>query len=77
MTSNTEMKAIDKAISLMTDKQKDKALKSAILLHDYIMTNAGENADWPLQICSTEEEVIIHFHNLITDFRKAIIDASK
>lgn len=73
MTSNIENKAIDKALSLMTDAQKNKALKSAIILHDYIMSNAGENADWPLQICSTEKEVIIHFHKLITDFRKSMM----
>lgn len=73
MTSNTKKNVIDITLSLMTDKQKDKAIKSAIKLHDYIVSNAGENADWPLQICSTEKEVIIHLHKLISDFRKTIL----
>lgn len=46
------------------------ALKSAVRLHDYIRTNAGETADWPLQIFSTEKEAVEKLEELMVDFKK-------
>lgn len=71
-SKNKENQAIDIALSLMPDDKKNKALKTAIRLHDFILSNAGGNEDWPLQISSSEKDVIIYLHKLLKDFRESI-----
>ncbi len=45
------------------------ALSAAIRLHDFIRTNTGENADWPLQITSTEPGALEALDRHLRDFR--------
>jgi hypothetical protein len=45
------------------------ALQSAIKLHDFIRSNAGETSDWPLQITSTESGTLDELDRLLKDFR--------
>ena len=45
------------------------ALESAIKLHDFIRSNAGETSDWPLQITSTESGALDELDRLLKDFR--------
>ena len=49
------------------------AIESAIKLHDFIRTNTGENADWPLQITSTEAGALDELDRLLKDFRNRAI----
>lgn len=45
------------------------ALAAAIRLHDFIRTNTGENADWPLQITSAEPAALEALDRHLRDFR--------
>ena len=45
------------------------ALESAIKLHDFIRSNAGETSDWPIQITSTESGALDELDRLLKDFR--------
>lgn len=51
----------------------EKALKAAVRLHDYIRTNAGPTADWPIQISSTDKEEIKQIENLLKSFKGAYL----
>lgn len=75
MISNIERKAIRLAIRSMSEYDKERALEVAIILHDFIVSNAGETADWPLQICSPDKEIIEEFSILIREFKKIIANS--
>ena len=51
---------------------KDQAIAAGIKLHDYIRTNTGENAEWPLQISSTESGALMRLDALLKEFRAAV-----
>ncbi len=55
---------------------KDKALEAAIALHDFIRSNNGETADWPLQVSSTDSKVLKELDRLLKDFRELAIAAT-
>jgi hypothetical protein len=52
---------------------KDKAIEAGIRLHDFIRTNTGENADWPLQISSPESGALEQLDTLLREFRAAAL----
>lgn len=45
---------------------------AAVALHDFIRSNAGETADWPLMIISTCPEDVERLNQLLRDVKKAI-----
>lgn len=49
------------------------ALKAAIALHDFIRANTGENADWPLQITSSEAGALERLDTLLRNFKEAVM----
>ena len=53
-------------------KAEDQVIKAGIKLHDFIRTNTGENADWPLQISSRESGAIERLDTLLNEFRSAV-----
>jgi hypothetical protein len=61
----------------MEINHKDKALQAAIALHDFIRSNSGETADWPLQITSTDNKILEELDRLLKDFRELAIEATK
>jgi hypothetical protein len=50
------------------------AIEAAIRLHDFIRSNAGETADWPLQITATDPGVLLRFECLLKEFRAAVME---
>jgi hypothetical protein len=50
-----------------------KALEAAIALHDFIRSNSGETADWPLQITSSDSKILEELDRLLKDFRQLAI----
>jgi hypothetical protein len=52
-----------------------KALEAAIELHDFIRSNSGETADWPLQITSSDSKVLEELDRLLKEFRELAIEA--
>jgi hypothetical protein len=48
------------------------ALAAAVRLHDFIRSNAGETADWPMQITSSDPSVIARLDELLREFRSAM-----
>lgn len=54
-----------------------QALAAAIRLHDFIRSNAGQSAEWPLQITSTESGAIEELDRLLKSFAAAIADDGK
>lgn len=48
-------------------------LAAAIALHDFIRSNTGENADWPIQITSSESGALERLDTLLNDLRNAIV----
>jgi hypothetical protein len=61
----------------MEINHKDKALEAAIALHDFIRSNSGETADWPLHITSTDSKILEELDRLLNDFRQLAIVATK
>lgn len=55
---------------------KDKAIEAGIRLHDFLRTNTGENADWPLRISSPESGVLEKLDTLLRDFRESVCNPS-
>jgi hypothetical protein len=51
----------------------NKALEAAIALHDFIRSNSGETADWPLQITSSDSKMLEELDHLLKEFRKLAI----
>ena len=51
---------------------KDKALEVAIDLHDFIRSNSGETADWPLQITSSDSKILEELDRLLKNFRELV-----
>lgn len=51
----------------------NKALEAAIALHDFIRSNSGETADWPLQITSTDRRVLERLDCLLKEFRRLVM----
>jgi hypothetical protein len=49
-----------------------EALKAAIALHDFIRSNTGENADWPIQITSSEAGALEKLDTLLKNFKEAV-----
>lgn len=49
------------------------AIKAAIALHDFIRSNTGENADWPIQITSPEAGALERLDTLLRDFKNACV----
>ena len=56
----------------MTDTEINRAIAAAVKLHDFIRSNAGETADWPLQITSSERGALAKLDQLLREFQKAI-----
>jgi hypothetical protein len=50
-----------------------KALEAAIALHDFIRSNSGETADWPLQITSSDGMVLERLDTLLKEFRRLVM----
>ena len=59
----------------MNDKS-NKALEAAIALHDFIRSNSGESADWPLQITSSDSKMLEELDRLLKEFRQLAIKAT-
>jgi hypothetical protein len=59
----------------MNDKS-NKALEAAIALHDFIRSNSGETADWPLQITSSDSKMLEELDRLLKEFRQLAIAAT-
>jgi hypothetical protein len=59
----------------MNDKS-NKALEAAIALHDFIRSNSGETADWPLQITSSDSKILEELDRLLKEFRQLAIAAT-
>lgn len=59
----------------MNDKN-NKALEAAIALHDFIRSNSGETADWPLQITSSDSKTMEELDRLLKEFRQLAIEAT-
>ena len=55
----------------------NKAIEAGIALHDFIRSNGGETADWPLQITSSNSETIEELDRLLREFRQAVMTESK
>jgi hypothetical protein len=55
----------------------DKALEAAIDLHDFIRSNSGETADWPLQITSSDRKMLEELDYLLKDFRQLAIASTQ
>lgn len=53
----------------------DEALLAGIRLHDFIRANAGETAEWPLQISASEPETLETLDKLMREFREAAVRA--
>jgi len=51
---------------------EDPALSAAVRLHDFIRSNAGATADWPLQITSDDPGALEKLDMLLRDFRTAM-----
>jgi hypothetical protein len=51
---------------------KDKAIHAGIKLHDFIRTNTGETADWPITISSPESGALERLDALLKEFRAAV-----
>jgi len=56
----------------MTTAQTTVALAAAIRLHDFIRSNAGETADWPLQITSSDSGALARLDTLLREFRELV-----
>jgi hypothetical protein len=54
-------------------RMNSKALEAAIALHDFIRSNSGETADWPLQITSSDSKMLEELDRLLKDFRQLAI----
>jgi hypothetical protein len=54
-----------------------KALEAAIALHDFIRSNSGETADWPLQITSSDSKMLEELDRLLKDFRQLAIASTQ
>ena len=50
-----------------------EAIAAAIRLHDFLRSNAGENADWPIQISSTESGALEELDRLLKEFRQRVM----
>jgi hypothetical protein len=53
----------------------NEALEAAIALHDFIRSNSGETADWPLQITSSDGSVLEKLDGLLKNFRRLVTDS--
>lgn len=51
---------------------KDQVVAAGVKLHDYIRANTGENAEWPLQISSTEIGALERLDDLLKHFRASV-----
>lgn len=60
----------------MTTKM-NPALAAAVKLHDFIRSNAGETADWPLRITANDPGLLARLDELLRDFRSAVVEANK
>ena len=49
------------------------ALDAAIRLHDFIRSNAGETADWPIQITSAQPGAVERLDELLREVRAAVL----
>jgi hypothetical protein len=49
------------------------ALDAAIRLHDFIRSNAGETADWPLQITSRDRGAVERLDTLLREFHDSVM----
>ena len=54
----------------------NKPLEAAIALHDFIRSNSGETADWPLQITSSDSKILEELDRLLKEFRQLAIEAT-
>ena len=52
---------------------KDRALEAAISLHDFLRSNTGETADWPIQITSNEKGALEELDRRLKNFRQLAV----
>lgn len=50
------------------------ALEAAVRLHDFIRSNAGETADWPLQLTAADPGVLVRLDDLLREFKAAVME---
>jgi hypothetical protein len=55
------------------NRMNHAALEAAIALHDFIRSNSGETADWPLQITSSDSKILEELDRLLKNFRQLAI----